>query len=149
MAKGPPKTVTIDHDDYSAKYVGKTADGNRFFLTHPFVPKKGDDAGREFLALYRFDKAGVLVSATIEDLGPRDELEDAAVSMRTQELLASLGKVVFGRIKVAPFEVERFGVTFGFLPQEPDEPGADWSVVVEPGNYMCFWPPWTSGEYDT
>lgn len=149
MPKGPPKTVTLDHDDYSAKYVGKTTDGNRFFLTHPFVPNMGDDPGREFLALYRFDAAGLLVSATIEDLGPRNALDEAAVSIRTQELLASLGKVVFGRIKVAPFTVERFGVTFGFVPEEPDEPGADWAVIVEPGNYMCFWPPWTSGEYDT
>jgi hypothetical protein len=42
-----------------------------------------------------------------------------------------------------------FGVEFGFIPQPPGEPGEDWSVTVEPGNYMCFWPPWTSGEYDT
>jgi len=27
MAKGPPKTVALDHDDYHAEYVGKTEDG--------------------------------------------------------------------------------------------------------------------------
>ena len=52
-------------------------------------------------------------------------------------------------VKVAPFKVERFGAEFGFIPQPPEEAGEDWSVIVEPGNYMCFWPPWTTGEYDT
>ena len=50
---------------------------------------------------------------------------------------------------MAPFRVERFGVEFGFIAQPPEGPGEDWSVIVEPGDYMCFWPPWTSGDYDT
>jgi hypothetical protein len=32
IPKGPPKTVTLDHDDYSAAYVGRTRDGRQFFL---------------------------------------------------------------------------------------------------------------------
>ena len=55
MAKGPPNTVTLGHDDYSARYVGRTADGRQFFLTNPFVPAIGGNSGREFLALYLFD----------------------------------------------------------------------------------------------
>jgi hypothetical protein len=31
-------------------------------------------------------------------------------------------------------------VEFGFIPQPPEEPGEDWSVIGEPGNYICFWP---------
>jgi hypothetical protein len=149
MAKGPPKIIALDHDDFAAEYVGHTKDGNQFFLTTPFVPAVGQEPGREFIALYVFDKAGNLQSAMIDDLGPRATMDTATRLARRDELLASLGEVRFRRIKVAPFKMERFGVEFGFIPQPPQEPGEDWSVTVEPGNYMCFWPPWTSGEYDT
>jgi hypothetical protein len=151
MAKRPPKLVVLDHDDDSARYVGRAEDGRQFFLTTPFVPADaiGTPTGREFLALYLFDEAGDLLSAAIDDLGPRAGIDEAAREDRRDELLASLGEIEYRRIKVAPFRVERFGVEFGFIPQPPEEPGEDWSVVVEPGNYMCFWPPWTSGDYET
>lgn len=151
MAKRPPNSVALDHDDYKAKYVGRTKDGRQFFLTTPFVPADavGTLTGREFLALYLFDQAGGLLSAEIDDLGPRAGMDEVARVSRRDELLASLGELEYRRIKVAPFKVERFGVEFGFIPQPPEEPDEDWCVIVEPGNYMCFWPPWTSGEYDT
>jgi hypothetical protein len=147
MAKGPPKAVVLDHDDYSAQYVGRTKDGQQFFLTTPFVA--AGDKGREFIALYVFDKAGNLQSATIDDLGPRATMDEAAREARRDALIASLGQVKYQRIKVAPFRIEMFGVVFGFIPQAPEEPDEDWCVIVEPGDYMCFWPPWTSGDYDT
>jgi len=149
MAKGPPKTVALTHDEYTARFVGRTADGRQFFLTNPFVPAIGDTAGREFLALYLFDKGGALVGVQVEDLGTRAGLDENAARARQTAMLESLGPVKFGKIKVSPFRVEAFGVEFGFIPQPPEEPGEDWSVIVEPGNYMCFWPPWTSGDYDT
>lgn len=149
MAKGPPKTVTLDHDDDSARYAGRMKDGRQFFLTTPFVPGVGDTEGREFLALYVFDKGGTLLSATIDDLGPRETMDEPAREARRDLLLASLGPIKSQRIKVTPFRIEMFGVEFGFIPQPPEEAGEDWSVIVEPGNYMCFWPPWTSGDYDT
>jgi hypothetical protein len=151
MAKGPPKTVALNHDNYHAQHVGRLADGRQFFLTIPFVPaaEVGTLTGREFIALYVFDKAGRLVSASIDDLGPRATLDEPARLTRRDTLLASLGPIKYRRIKVAPFRIEIFGVEFGFIPHPPDEPGDDWSVIVEPGNVICFWPPWTSGDYDT
>jgi hypothetical protein len=151
MAKGPPKTVALDHDDYCAEYVGRTKDGRQFFLTTPFVPAEevGAATGREFIALYIFDKAGRLRSATIDDLGPRATMDKAARVARRDALLASLGEFKYQRIKVAPFRIEMFGVEFGFIARPPEEKGEDWRVTVEPGNYMCIWPPWTSGDYDT
>jgi hypothetical protein len=74
--------------------------------------------------------------------------EDRRVAVR-DGFLASLGEYAYGRIKVTPFRVERFGVEFGFIARPPEEPDEDWCVTVEPGDYMCFWPPWTSGDYDT
>ena len=151
MAKGPPKTVTINHDDYHAQHVGRTKDGRQFFLTIPFIAaeEEGTATGCEFIALYIFDKSGRLQSATIDDLGPRETMDAPARLVRRDALLASLGPVKYQRIKVAPFRIEMFGVEFGFIPRAPEEPGDDWSVIVEPGDVMCFWPPWTSGDYDT
>jgi len=148
MAKSPPKLIAIDHDDYHAEYVGKTKDGRQFFLTKPFVPAHDGQAGSEFVALYVFDKAGTLLDATIDDFGPRSALDHEARIKRRDELLESLGEKTFKRIKIAPFEVERFGVTFGLIAQQVEDNG-EWQVIAEPGNYMCFWSPWTRGIYDT
>jgi hypothetical protein len=151
MGKGPPKAVALDPDDYTAEYVGRTGDGRQFFLTTPFIPAEEDGtaAGREFLALYVFDKAGRLQSATIDDLGPRATMDNASRVARRDALLASLGATRYRRIKVVPFRIEMFGVEFGFIARPPEEEGEDWRVTVEPGDFMCFWPPWTSGDYDT
>src|SRR5262249_45055205 len=133
---------------YASRYVGRTADGRQFFITEPFVPAI-NSPGREFLALYLFNKDGALSEVRIEDLGTRAELDEAKARDKRNALLASLGDVEYRRSTVVPFGVERVGVEFGFTPQPPEEPGGDWSVIVEPGNYMCFSPPWTSGDYDT
>jgi hypothetical protein len=147
--KGPPKLVTLAHDEYHAEYVGTTTDKRQFFLTTPFVPETKKGTGREFIALYLFDKNGALIEAIIEDFGTRKGLDHERRMARRDALLKSLGKVRHGTIKFAPFKVERFGVEFGFIAQPPDEPDGEWSVIAEPGNFMCFWPPWTSGDYDT
>jgi hypothetical protein len=149
MARRPPRRVALDHDDYAAEYVGRTADGRQFFLTNPFVPAYGDRPGREFLALYLFDENGKLLEARIEDLGTRAELDEERARLLEKELLASLGEVSFGRIWVVPFQIERFGVEFGFIAHPPDEINDDWYVTVEPGDYMAFYPPWNEGWYDT
>lgn len=49
----------------------------------------------------------------------------------------------------APWQVERFGVTFGFLPTRAQRDRRRLVGHRRAGNDMCFWPPWTSGEYDT
>jgi hypothetical protein len=151
LEKDAPKSVVLEHDDDAARYVGRAEYGCQYFLTTPFIPAStpGCKAGREFLALYLFDRSGTLRSAIIDDLGPRARMDEAARSARRDELLASLGKVTYQRIKVKPFRVERLGVEFGFIPQPPDGSVEDWCVTVEPGDYMCFWPRWTSGDYET
>ena len=77
MSSVPPSLVAIDHDDYHAAYVGRTDDGQQFFLTTPFEPARGDSPGREFIALFVFDTSGALVNAQIEDLGPRATIDHA------------------------------------------------------------------------
>jgi len=149
MSGNPPKLIAIDHDDHHAEHVGCTADGRQFFLTTPFVPANDSDPGGEFVALYLFDAAGQLTEAIIDAFGPRATLDDTACREVYQRRLAGLGPVSFERIEVAPFSVERHGTTFGLIVREPDDEDDEWAVELEPGNYMAFFDPWDSGEYDT
>jgi hypothetical protein len=145
----PPKTVVLIPDDYHIEHVGHTVDGRQFFLTYPFVPVFNGEPGREFVALYLFDRKGVLVDDWIEDLGSREEVDSEVACALGAALLDWLGPVERRRIKISPFRLERFGVEFGLVQQPPDELNETWTVIVEPGDYLCFWPPWSGGGYDT
>ena len=146
--ESPPR-IAINHDDYHAEHVGKTADGRQFFLTGPFVPATNGNAGGEFNALYLFDADGELISAQVESFGPRGMFDLAVKQAAYRDLLEGLGCVTFERIEVAPFEVERFGTSFGLIGRDCDDPDDVLAVEVQPGNYMAFFEPWDSGAYDT
>jgi hypothetical protein len=149
MSDGPPDLIAIDHDDYHAEYVGRTADGRQFFLTTPFEPAIGGKAGNEFVALFLFDGAGQLIESRIEAFGPRATMDlEKRVEVRDR-WLRELGEVSYERIEVAPFGVDRFGTTFGLIAQPPEEEGDCWCVELLPGNCMAFYEPWDSGDYDT
>jgi hypothetical protein len=149
-----PDTFPICHDEYHAKYVGRTADGRQFFITTPFVPH-----GRNFVATFLFDDAGVLVGDRIEEVGPRPDLrvppgnvDHRVVGDQLEAHLAALGEVTFEDIEVAPFEITRFGIAFGLIPNiyEPEGPDEEPYSFVElhPGDYMAFSYPW-NGDYET
>lgn len=144
-----PSLIAIDHDDYHAEHVGRTRDGRQFILTNPFDPAIGSNPGCEFVALYIFGKTGQLVEAKIDSFGPRSGLNEDARSSLYSERLASLGDVSFERVEVAPFAVERFDIEFGLIARPPEEDDDAWAVEMQPGNYMAFFEPWDSGEYDT
>ena len=149
MTATAPRIIAIDHDDYHAEYVGRLTDGRQFFLTSPFDPARAGHPGCEFVALYLFDSSGALLEAIIDSCGPREALDtDARVALRDQRL-RDLGAVSFERISVAPFVVERFGLSFGLVLRTPEEEDEEWAVEVQPGNYMAFFEPWDSGDYDT
>ena len=149
MPQEPPALVAINHDDYHAEHIGHTADGRQFFLTTPFDPAIGDSEGNEFVALYLFDAAGKLLEAKIDEFGPRATLDDGERRRVYDRRLQELGDVSFERIEVVPFALERFGTTFGLVPREPEDDEDVWAVEVQPGNYMAFFEPWDSGDYDT
>jgi hypothetical protein len=141
--------MAIDHDDYHAEHVGHTADGRQFFLTTPFDPGSGQKSGNEFVALYLFDSAGMLIEALIDAFGPRASMDaDARRALRDQRL-TDLGQVTYDRIVVAPFEVERFGLTFGLVYRKLGDDEDVAAVEAMPGNYMAFFEPWDDGGYDT
>ena len=148
MDDGPPDLIAIDHDDYAAQYIGRTADGRQFILTTPFEPAM-NGPGAEFLALYLFDDAGKLLEAKIENLGPRATMDEGRRVRLLDQWLAELGDVSYERVEVAPFSVKRFGTEFGLVVREPEDEEDAWAVEMQPGNYMAFFEPWDSGEYDT
>lgn len=143
-----PDKIAIDHDDYHAKYIGVTEDGFQFFLTTPFVPAINDSKGCEYIALFKFDMDGNLTDSIIEDLGPRESLDAEKSNEKFDSLLNNLGKVENCRIEVKPFSVEYEDVEFGLI-VNADEEEDFLSVELIPGNYMAFFEPWDSGEYDT
>jgi hypothetical protein len=149
MREHAPDVIAIDHDDHHARHVGHTRDGRQFFLTTPFDPPHGRDAGSEYLALFLFDGEGNLTDALIDDLGPRTAVDEPTRRRLHEQRLVELGDVVFDRIEVKPFAVERFGRQFGLIAREPEEEDEPWAVEMVPGNYMAFFEPWDSGEYDT
>ena len=144
-----PDLITINHDEYHAKYVGRLPDGSQFFLTTPFIPAIGGHPGREFVALYLFDKSGRFLEAKIDDMGTRAALDEQRAKGIFEQRLNELGRKDYCQIEVQPFEIERFGTTFGLIPRPPEEEDDVWAVELQPGNYMAFFEPWDSGDYDT
>jgi hypothetical protein len=149
MISSPPILIAIDADDYHAEHVGRTSDGRQFFLTTPFEPAINGAKGCEFVALYTFDVNGKFIAAEIDSFGPRDAMGKVARKSTYDARLKSLGTVTLERIEVAPFAVEKFDTTFGLVVRVPENDGDVWAVEVQPGNYMAFFEPWNSGEYDT
>lgn len=146
---GSPKLVAINHDDYHAEHVGRTADGRQFFLTTPFEPGDGGKTGNEFVALFLFDGGGKLIEAKIDQFGPRSTMDEKKRRAVYRARLRELGAAKFERIEVAPFSVKRFGTEFGLIACPPEEEDGEWVVELHPGNYMAFFKPWDSGDYDT
>jgi len=105
MPGSPPDLIAIDHDDYHARHIGRTADGKQFFLTNPFVPATNGNEGREFLALFLFDSEGQFKEAHIDDLGARASIDSERAQALYQQRLDELGEVSFERIEVEPFEL--------------------------------------------
>lgn len=145
---GIPAAFPINHDDYHAKHIGRTADGRQFLLTTPFVPAIGSETGGEYIALFTFDSSGKLIDATIDELGPRPMLDSEAASTLYEERLASLGNVEFCDIRISPFKIEKDGVEFGLIPRECEDEDDEPAIEMQPGNYMAFFDPW-DGDYDT
>ena len=139
-----PERITVPHDDYHAEYVGRTPDGRQFFLTTPFEP-----GGNEYVALFLWDANGEFLEAKIDNFGPRDSMDDVARRHAFDSRLAGLGEVEYEEISVAPFSVDRFGSEIGLVPRPPEDEDDLWAVELLPGNYMAFFEPWDSGDYDT
>ena len=144
-----PENFWIFPDEFHLPHVGRAGDGRQVFLTQPFVPAIGEDAGGEYIALYSFDADGRLADYSIKSLGPRCDLDEEEAGRLHREFLDSISPLKPQGILVRPFAIEHEGVKFGLIPHEYDDEDGDWTVEVHPGNYIAFIPPWDEGGYDT
>jgi hypothetical protein len=149
MHSNKPEKVAINHDDYHAEHIGRTNDGLQFFLTTPFEPAYSNTEGCEYIALFKFDLDGNLVDSKIDTSGPRGSYNDEERREKYLSRLNELGEVKYQRIEVKPFSVKHNGVDIGLIAREPEEADDIWAVELLPGNFMAFFEPWDSGEYDT
>jgi formate hydrogenlyase regulatory protein HycA len=165
-----PDTLLIPYEDFESgrfTHVGRYGGGNQFMgyvtFASQYVPKfyhteevtaDGRLLFRQhtncFAVLHPFDAAGRHLGTDVErvegtpDSGQRDWA-------KLEEMIAGLGVVEFGDIRVKLFRVEVGKVVHGLI-YEPEgwEEGyqvGDY-VMLEPNDIM-FHPPWDSGEYST
>ena len=135
---GPPELIRIEHDDYHAEYIGRTATGLQFF----FPPIFGK---HEYITLFLFNDDGDLVESRIEDLGPRTTFDPEKARSIRDKWLEEL-KPEFEDIVIKPFAVECDGEMMGLIPTKHND---YWVAEVHPGNVMAFSKPWDRGDYDT
>src|SRR5262249_31034104 len=101
-----PEKISILHDEYHAKDIGRTSDGRQFLLTSAFDPAMNKSRGREFVAVFLFDNDGTLVEDGIDELGTRQELglggglpgnkaSGSIIDDAIKRRLAELGAVTF------------------------------------------------------
>lgn len=92
---------------------------------------------------------GRLLDSDIDVLGTRGSFSEEEATNKYYSKLESLGKVRYQRIEVRPFSVRFNGSDIGLVVREPESEDDVWAVELLPGNYMAFFEPWVSGEYDT
>ncbi len=137
-------------DDYHLQHVGKTIQGNGYWIDTQLVVE-GDDT-RDFVAAYVFDNKGNLISSEVVDLGLRS---DQPVQT-TEEVIGQLKRKIdakeAGEIIVKPFATSFYGQTFGLVVREKEtRDGAAGQALIDamPGHTLMFYGPWNSCNYDT
>src|SRR5260370_18656198 len=90
----------------------------------------GENAGREFIALYLFDKRGKFLEARIDDLGPRAGLDEQRARAVLEQRLAGLGPIEYCRFEGHPFQIEGFYTIFFLIPRTPPTKDGGWGGGV-------------------
>lgn len=124
--------------DLHTSHIGRFNKSEQFFLAQHVVHSiTNNSANREYVALYCFDRSGILQRHKI--LGPFDSVTEKM----TNALLTDLGPYEFMDICVAPFQVTFDGHLFGLIPDTQNG-----IIQLEPGSMITFMEPW-DGEYCT
>lgn len=142
----PPARFTIVPDDYHVPYAGTTGDGRKFFLSDELF-----DSRSAYLGLFLWKADGTFEQVKVDKVarpaglppgqaGPADA--DELVAAR----LAELGKYVLEPIEVEPFTKEVEGVAFGWVVRQFE---GDYSINIEPGDFIAYYAPWDGLGYDT
>lgn len=148
-----PQSIKIRREKgFHTDRIGKYADGNQFMAfvvaaTH--VPKKGKTELHWYAVLHTFDPQGRHLNTEAWLAGKAGGVERGIVERaegRLAEMIAALGKVRYGGIKVSLFQVQVDGHTFGLV-DASEQDGDSESIHLLP-NELAFFAPW-DGTYDT
>jgi formate hydrogenlyase regulatory protein HycA len=150
-----PRILRILREEgYHTDQIGNYGAGNQFvgFVTATLPTPLPDDwqvHKRWYAVLHTFDATGNHLNTEVSYAGTTASGERQAVERaeaRLGEMIAALGKVRYGDVKVGLFQVQIDGHTFGLVDaSEPDE-GYE-SIHLLP-NDLAFFAPW-DGTYDT
>lgn len=149
-----PQTINVlREEDYHTDQIGKSADGRQFmgFVTATLpmpIPADWQAHKRWYAVLHTFDKKGKhlkteawFAGATAD--GERQVVENAQA--RLAEMIAGLGEVKFGNVKIGLFRVEIDGHTFGLV--DASEPAEDYESIYLLPNDLAFFAPWDGTYY--
>ncbi len=150
-----PQTIKILREEgYHTDQIGKYGDGKQFmgFVTATLpmpLPDNWQFHKRWYAVLHTFDKKGKHLNteawfAGTTASGEREVVQKAQT--RLSEMIAALGEVRYGNIKVGLFQVQIDGHTFGLV--DASEPDEDYESIHLLPNDLAFFDPW-DGTYDT
>jgi formate hydrogenlyase regulatory protein HycA len=153
-----PSRIPIAREEgYHTDTIGKCEDGRQFMafvvasmpLDKLRVPEGWQTHKRWHAVLHTFDKLGQHLHTEVWTAGTTADGEAQVIERaksRLAEMLAKLGKVKYGGVKVSLFRVEVDGREFGLI--DASEPEEDYESIHLLPNDLAFFEPW-DGTYDT
>lgn len=150
-----PKVIKVQREEgYHTDQIGKYGHGNQFmaFVTATLptpIPKDWTKQKRWYAVVHTFDKKGKHLKTDSWFAGTTADGEatvTAKAQARLQEMVAALGKVKYGDVKVGLFQVKIDGHVFGLV--DGSEPDEDIEKIDLLPNDLAFFAPW-DGTYDT
>ncbi len=150
-----PKAIKIVREEgYHTDQIGKYADGSQFmgFVTATLptpLPTDWQEHKRWYAVLHTFDKQGKHRHTEAWFAGTSASSERVAIQnaeAKLAQLIAGLGPVKYGNVKVGLFQVQIDGHTFGLV--DASKPEEDYESIHLLPNDLAFFAPW-DGTYDT
>ncbi|GAA1602834.1 MULTISPECIES: hypothetical protein [Kribbella] len=141
-----PQRFRIVPDDYHVPYAGTAQDGRKFFLSDELF---AGNAGYVGLYLWNADGTFDEVKADVVRRTPGvppAQAASAGADALIKSRLAELGNYKLEPIDVAPFTTKVDGTTFGWI---LDQFEGQYSIHIEPGDFIAYYAPWDGLGYDT
>ena len=153
----PSRIMIAREEGYHTDKIGRCEDGRQFMaFVVASLPIEKRQAAADWqkhkqwhAVLHTFDKMGRHLNSDIWRAGTTADGEAHVIQQaksRLTEMLAKLGPVKYGNVKVSLFRVEVDGREFGLVDASEPEEGYE-SIHLLP-NDLAFFEPW-DGNYDT
>jgi hypothetical protein len=142
----PPARFTIVPDDDHVPYAWTAEDGRKFFLSDELF-----DPGSAYVGLFLWKADGTFDEVRVDKVAraaglPPGQAGSAGADELVAARLAELGEYVLEPIEVEPFTAEVGGVTFGWVVTQFE---GEYSINIEPGDFIAYYEPWDGLGYDT